>query len=466
MHEEATIQSFRTLTTDSQSPVAPQQDPFPISGASGPNHISDSGLTSPGQMPHKRKRSNASVEQNQSATIDSNQPLATLDDVTFITQVKAALNRQKEWKTQNFGKRQAGRIYQVLANARPPGSSEALFLSAEEAAQYFQPNAFFPGIVVTKGQQPRPLQTTTEFLGEFYDNLATVFIQDPAVEASDKKPAVPRKITIEQLKERFLRSNTSKQNRPWNCLELATHVEDGLRPAFLGGEDCCLLTKLKHPTQEDGEVKASRRGYDPGWKEVEKWALLAQAGALTEPHQDSHGYSTYITVNQGVIGFGFLANPTAEERMQWRTSPHTFRTDKWRYVVLRQGHTVFFPSGTVHFVFRLASLGDTLAFGGHVLRCSQIVNWVKTLLEEQTDPQVTNEDLTVSAPAYLERVEKFVQQALKDSRVEIWGGRDGIEEFLALKAEFVKRAEILQKQAEPTKKKAVSSAASSKKKKG
>ena len=394
----------------------------------------------------------------------SQSSLATLDDAAFVRQVQAALNRQKEWKTQNFGKRQAARIYQVLVNAQIPSKSEALFLSADEAAKYFEPNAFFPGIIVTKDQQPRPLQTTTEFLGEYYDHSATVFVQDPAVAASDKKPAIPRKVTIGTLKEKFLGGNGSKRNLPWNCLELATHVEDGLRPAFIGGEDCRLLTKLKHPTQEDGEVKASRRGYDPGWKEVEKWALLAQAGALTEPHQDSHGYSTYITVNQGVIGFGFLANPTAEERKQWRASPHTFNSDKWRYVVLRAGHTVFFPSGTVHFVFRLASLGDTLAFGGHVLRCSQIVKWVKTLLEEQEDPEVTNEDLTVSAPAYLERVETFVQQALKDGRVEIWGGRGGIEEFLALKAEFGKRAELMQQEADLAMERAASKAVSTKKK--
>jgi hypothetical protein len=100
---------------------------------------------------------------------------------------------------------------------------------------------------------------------------------------------------------------------------------------------------------------------------------------------------------------------------------------------------VYFPSGTVHFVFRLAAMGDTLAFGGHVLRCSQIVNWIKTLLEEQADPAVTNEDLTESAPAYLDRVEKFVKQALQNGRVDIWGVNESIEEFLALKAEFEKR---------------------------
>ncbi|KAF2765975.1 hypothetical protein EJ03DRAFT_261772, partial [Teratosphaeria nubilosa] len=56
------------------------------------------------------------------------------------------------------------------------------------------------------------------------------------------------------------------------------------------------------------------------WKEVEKWALVAQGGALTEPHQDSHGYSTYITVNQGLVGYGWLARPTAEERAAWNRS--------------------------------------------------------------------------------------------------------------------------------------------------
>jgi hypothetical protein len=367
-------------------------------------------------------------------------PRTSPDDAGFITQVKDVLDRQRQWKKPTFGKRQAARIHEVLSIAKHPGNSEALFLSGDKAGEHLQPNTFFPGIIVTMDEQPRPLQSTTEFLDEFYDDSATVFVQDPAVEASSKKAAAPRNVTIGQLKQRFLQDGKSKKrNPPWNCLELATHVEDGLRPAFLSGEDCRLLTKLKHPSKENEKDKAGRRGYLEGWKEVEKWALLAQAGALTEPHQDSHGYNTYITVNQGVIGFGWLANPSAEERAQWRENPHSFTGGKWRYIVLRPGHTVYFPSGTVHFVFRLAAMGDTLAFGGHVLRCSQIVNWIKTLLEEQADPAVTNEDLTESAPAYLDRVEKFAKQALQNGRVDIWGGKESIEEFLALKAEFEKR---------------------------
>lgn len=114
--------------------------------------------------------------------------------------------------------------------------------------------------------------------------------------------------------------------------------------------------------------------------------------------------------------------------------------DRFRYVVVKPGQTVYFPAGTVHFVFRLPSAGPTLAFGGHVLRCSNIVHWVKTLLEEQANPQVTNEDLTTSAPGYLDRVEKFVKQAKANGSVDKWGGTEAVAEFLRLKAKFMSKS--------------------------
>jgi hypothetical protein len=105
---------------------------------------------------------------------------------------------------------------------------------------------------------------------------------------------------------------------------------------------------------------------------------------------------------------------------------------------MKPGQTVFFPAGTVHFVFRLpAAGGHTLAFGGHVLRCSNIVHWIKTLLEEKASPNVTNEDLTSSAPGYLDRVEKFVRHAQSNGTVEKWGGAEAVEEFLRLKEVFM-----------------------------
>jgi hypothetical protein len=277
-----------------------------------------------------------------------------------------------------------------------------------------------------------PLQRIEDFLGEFYDDDSKVFIQDPSVTFAGNSNFV-REVTIGAVKKRILEGKG--KGRPWNCLELATHVEDGLRPAFLAGEDCRLLTKVK--LERDGET-ASRRRYPQGYKEVEKWALLAEAGALTEPHQDSHGYSTYITVNQGNIGFGWLSYPTDKERASWNKD-QSVAGDRFRYVVMKPGQTVFFPAGTVHFVFRLpgAEGGHTLAFGGHVLRCSNILHWIKTLIEEKASPNVTNEDLTSSAPGYLNQVEKFVRHAQKNGTTEKWGGAEAVEEFLRLKEVFM-----------------------------
>jgi hypothetical protein len=148
-----------------------------------------------------------------------------------------------------------------------------------------------------------------------------VWIQDPSVTYASMNLSV-REVPVGKVKNRLL--GGKKKCRPWNCLELATHVEDGLRPTFLAGEDTRLLTKLK---LDQATEYAGRRSYPQGYKEVEKWALLAEAGALTEPHQDSHGYSTYITANQGRIGFGWLSYPTDDERVQWTEDPeHSWRS--------------------------------------------------------------------------------------------------------------------------------------------
>lgn len=357
------------------------------------------------------------------------QTIPTPDDL-FIQEMKAELMRKSQWKAKNVGKEQARRILEVLASARESKASEALFLTPDDALKHLDTGSFFPGPIFVDGAQPMPLDNIKNFLGEFYDNSATVAIQDPATPLTKDRSHV-RDTTVGQLKERF---EQRKPKIPWNCLELACHVEDGLRPTFLNNEDCRLLTKLKVPSIED---HTSRRGFDQGFKEVEKWALLAQAGSLTPPHQDSHGYSTYITVQEGIVGFGWLAKPTDEEYSEWLKSPRTFTNGQWRYKIMHPGMTVYFPNATVHFVFRLSTAGDTLAYGGHVLRCSRIVSWVKTLIDERGHRAITNEDISVSAPAYLERVAKFVKQARRMGQEEKWGGSSAIAEFLKLKEKFM-----------------------------
>lgn len=392
------------------------------------------------QAEHQRTSQTVSAAIQDDATLSATRPAAPDDlrptndrdgNQDFANQVVNDIQQRLKPTARCFGDRQNEHILQLLKAASPANDEEMLFLSGDEAAQLLMAGKFHNGPILTEGQQPLPLQTISDFLGEYYDDNAKVFIQNPSVRMNSGEHFV-QEVTIGSVKKRILESKT--KGLPRNCLELATHVEDGLRPRFLAGEDTRLLTKLK---LEHTQEYAGRRSYPQGYKEVEKWALLAEPGALTEPHQDSHGYSTYITTNQGLIGFGWLSYPSDKERKTWSESAGDIPGDRFRYVVVKPGQTVYFPAGTVHFVFRLPSAGPTLAFGGHVLRCSNIVHWVKTLLEEQANPQVTNEDLTTSAPGYLDRVEKFVKQAKANGSVDKWGGTEAVAEFLRLKAKFM-----------------------------
>jgi hypothetical protein len=435
--------SRRAAQIDQMAPVGttmpPQQPPSRTpQKARPPKRLTEVAAEDSSTRRHKVLRGkDTAVREDKSATASptsANSDVRPLNDSAgyrdFAEQVLKTLKIRLKPHAVCYGDRQNERIHYLLENARPADNEEMLFLSGVEAAVMLQPGVFHDGPILTEGQQPLPLQTVQDFLGEYYDDDTSVFVQDPSVKIASRQPFVVE-VAIRKVKKRILEGKT--KGRPWNCLELATHVEDGLRPKFLAGEDSRLLTKLKLEHTD----YAGRRSYPQGYKEVEKWALLAEQGALTEPHQDSHGYSTYITANQGRIGFGWLSYPSAEERENWIRDPVSLPGDRYRYVVLKEGQTVFFPAGTVHFVFRLPSAGHTLAFGGHVLRCSNITHWARSLLEEKANPGITNEDLTSSAPGYLNRVEKFVLQAQQNGSSEKWGGDEEIEEFLRLKEEFM-----------------------------
>nr|OQO24563.1 hypothetical protein B0A51_07734 [Rachicladosporium sp. CCFEE 5018] len=357
---------------------------------------------------------------------------ATDTDQIYVTEVLKVLEKRLEAKTNDIGRRQAQRVGDLLRRAGPAATTDVLRLTSAEAGALLSARQPHDRPILVEGGQSLPPQTLDQFLDECYDNTATVSVQDPSAKLRRGAQAV-KEVSVATLKARFGAPN---DDYPWNCLELACPFEDGLRPSFLNDEDCRLLTKLKFPLSNNA---LSRHSYPDGYKEVEKWSLLAQAGALTEAHQDSHGYSTYITVNQGEVGFAWISLPDVEERKAWVRNPQSHTSDRWRYVVLRPGNTVAFPCGTVHSVFRLPSAGPSLCFGGHFLRCSGLVPWVKTLLEEQANTCITNEDISASAPGYLDRVEKFVRQALKQgTKVERWGGKVDIDEFLRLKKAFVK----------------------------
>ncbi|KAK0727627.1 hypothetical protein B0T26DRAFT_603930, partial [Lasiosphaeria miniovina] len=60
------------------------------------------------------------------------------------------------------------------------------------------------------------------------------------------------------------------------------------------------------------------------WKNVLEWVLLSEGGHNTAPHMDSHGFATWITPQEGSVGFGWMSCPTEEERNSWIADPHYY----------------------------------------------------------------------------------------------------------------------------------------------
>ncbi|KAK3490460.1 uncharacterized protein B0T23DRAFT_443416 [Neurospora hispaniola] len=164
--------------------------------------------------------------------------------------------------------------------------------------------------------------------------------------------------------------------------------------------------KKQRITAKTPEKRAERLRASPSswseWTNVQSWSLLSQGGHHTPPHCDAFGFDTWITVQEGMVGFGWLstASSTPEskaeafgEREKWAADPHQYAEGpRWRFVILKPKQTVFFPSGTVHFVFRLKSQ-DSLSVGGHVLRWNGVERWLEVVLAQMGNGEITNEDM-------------------------------------------------------------------------
>ncbi|OJD24420.1 hypothetical protein ACJ73_04218 [Blastomyces percursus] len=93
---------------------------------------------------------------------------------------------------------------------------------------------------------------------------------------------------------------------------------------------------------------------------------------------------------------------------EWISDPQGYTGGRWRYVVLQPGQTIFFTSGTIHYVFRL-SKGQTLMFGGHILQWS-IERWMEVIIAQTKNPDITNEDMESSVGKYIEAVVDLVHE--------------------------------------------------------
>ena len=159
--------------------------------------------------------------------------------------------------------------------------------------------------------------------------------------------------------------------------------------------NCILLIEIKEGVLNAGSSgRATASAKILVWHDVERRVLIAEPGAIIGPHHDSHDdshrWETFITANEGLIGFAWLDRPTEEELCSWVKDPQGFGGGKWCYTVLWVEQTMWFPSGLMHFVLRRS--GDsrqTMAISGHSVRYTDIGNWAYLVQKCELKKQCT-----------------------------------------------------------------------------
>lgn len=328
-------------------------------------------------------------------------------------------------------------IHAILSKCQHPnadprkGAVDAGFLSGQEAADAIERGTErIP--IFTDGQQPfqwksgdRPI---VQLFGRMEDLTREVSVQIPS--HNFDLPSYQTK-SLSEIQERFF--NESPSPDPWNILDLRNPLPPMVLPDFLTGENCQVLPRIRDSLLEGHTAERTKANRDDWneWTDLLEWVLMSEGGHNTAPHMDSHGWSTWITIQEGNFGFGWLSRPTDKERDDWMSNPLEYTGGNWRFVILKPGQTVFFPSGTVHFVFRLHDK-QTLALGGHLLQWTALVRWVEVILWQLKNPNITNEDLGKSPLKYIRIARKLVDHRMATSRIQTMGGMEAVTKFMVL----------------------------------
>ncbi|KAH7358125.1 hypothetical protein B0T11DRAFT_283738 [Plectosphaerella cucumerina] len=319
-------------------------------------------------------------------------------DQTYLSEVIQEMQEKLTEAPTSRGYHTARTLLPILLRCTHPntdaknGSVDLLVLDGHEAKNLLDSKT--PSIPIVSERQQHfqwrnPQRPTEEFFDWIEDHDRVVSVQIPSASV-DRRSFEPR--TIRQVRERFLAAQ--KTDDPWNVLDLDNPVPSTL-PDILTGWNCQLLARVRDMVlngQSAERTKARRDDWDE-WRSVEHWALMSEGGHCTAPHMDSHGLATWITVQEGLFGFVYMSRPTSQQREDWMRDPDaSARDQEWRFLILKPGQTIFFPSGTIHGVFRTRS-SATLALGGHVLQWSGISDWIDIISKEVEFPNSTNEDV-------------------------------------------------------------------------
>ncbi|KAH6962428.1 hypothetical protein BKA56DRAFT_622978 [Ilyonectria sp. MPI-CAGE-AT-0026] len=277
------------------------------------------------------------------------------------------------------------------------------------------------------------LRPTVDYLTQAEKVQTTkVYVQKYSLDTEEDSYST---VTLWELVIHFLRNDHGVDGlQLWNALELKNHLKQRHVPEFLRNTNCDLLGEMRRRTEMEEEAKKGRR------KKVGKlpandplhFALIADGGMNTYPHSDSHGYSTFLTVQEGELIFGWLSRPDDETWKGWAEDPEFFTGGKWCYLVMKAGDSVYFPAGTPHYIVRRKGT-QTFILGGHTLQWSNLDGWASMLRKQIDNPATVNEDTNLETTTrYVEVARSLIAEAVerRDDRLGYLGGIEKAERTL------------------------------------
>jgi len=212
-------------------------------------------------------------------------------------------------------------MFRLLSHARPPtlegldDKVDAYYLTGEEASDRVESTTPLQVPIFVHNQQQFKWRNGMRPIAQLFSRM-----ENPDQIAAVQKPSLPlsgESYTQERLGDiREMFCGDSEKEEAWNVLDLRSPIPPSVLPAFLSGENCQLLARVRDTIlsgDSAGRTEAAIEEWNK-WRDIEHWGLLAQGGALTLAHQDSKGLATWLTVQEGQLGFGWVCRLTPQEK--------------------------------------------------------------------------------------------------------------------------------------------------------
>lgn len=308
-----------------------------------------------------------------------------------------------------------------LEKMRSPDDGEALVLTAREAADLFESGEAINVPVFVRTPNLVQWQRTGNPIDELFEEYSNdqlrwkIAVQSPLM--STRAEGSAREMTLGTFWEKL----DAEKTEFLNGLELANPMQHAV-PSFLMGVNCSVYHHAIMRFRCDGQ--GGRPSKDI--KDASQLILIAQRGAISKTHQDSGGKDTYITCQYGKIGFCWYSR-SAHSPCSGDRPPSSAR-----FRVLQVGDTVWFPAGTEHYVVRLETDSNTLAFSGHIMRWSGLSRSLESLNRQLEDDQVSNEWLDESDVRIYHELQTMVMEERSALRISLMGGNTGRTKILEL----------------------------------